>query len=126
MTLRRLYSDDQGGSAVEFGITAPLFFLLIFALIEGGLALWTQMGLQHGVERAARCASVSAATCANADAIANYARSKSFGVNLEAASFTVTTAACGNRVDVNYSYSFLTRFFSLSSLNLTAAACFPK
>jgi Flp pilus assembly protein TadG len=126
MTFRRIYDDERGISAVEFGITAPVFFIMIFALIEGGLALWTQLGLQHGVEQAARCASLSATICANTEATKNYAKSKSFGVNLEAANFTVTTAACGNKVDASYSYNYLTKLFNLSQLNLTAAACFPK
>jgi hypothetical protein len=33
--------------------------LLTFGLIQAGLLLWTQAGLQHGVEVATRCASVN-------------------------------------------------------------------
>ena len=31
----------------------------MFGLVQAGLLLWTQSGLQHGVEVAARCASVN-------------------------------------------------------------------
>jgi hypothetical protein len=33
--------------------------LLMFGLIQAGLLLWSQAGLQHGVEVATRCASVN-------------------------------------------------------------------
>jgi Flp pilus assembly protein TadG len=45
--------------SVEFTFTLPFFFILIFGLVKAGLLLWAQVGLQHGVELAARCASVS-------------------------------------------------------------------
>ena len=44
---------------VEFTVTLPLFLLLTFGMLQAGLLLYTQVGLQHGVEVAARCASVN-------------------------------------------------------------------
>ena len=58
MILKRLRDDTWGGTLVEFTVTLPFFLSLMFGLIQAGLLLWTQAGLQHGVEVATRCASV--------------------------------------------------------------------
>jgi Flp pilus assembly protein TadG len=59
MKLKLLHKDTRGAAIVEFTVTLPLFMLLTFGIIEAGLLLWTQAGLQHGVEVATRCASVN-------------------------------------------------------------------
>ncbi len=94
--------DGSGASAVEFAIVAPVFVLLLFAAIEGGLLLWTQLGLQHGVEVAARCASVNAGLCGSTAAIQDFAARQAFGLNVPPSTFSVSTPACGNQVSANY------------------------
>jgi Flp pilus assembly protein TadG len=59
MILKLLRDDTRGAAMVEFSVTMPFFLLLIFGLIQAGMLLWTQVGLQHGVEAATRCASVN-------------------------------------------------------------------
>src|SRR3974390_3433879 len=59
MILKLLRDDTRGATLVEFSVTIPFFLLLTFGLIQAGLLLWTQAGLQHGVEVATRCASVN-------------------------------------------------------------------
>src|SRR5260370_7299171 len=59
MKMQRLIRDTQGATLVEFAVTLPLFMLVLFGIIQVGLMLWVQAGLQHGVETAARCASLS-------------------------------------------------------------------
>ena len=59
MILKLLRDDTRGAALVEFTVTIPFFLLLTFGLIQAGLLLWTQAGLQHGVEVATRCASVN-------------------------------------------------------------------
>ena len=59
MILKQIRDDTRGAALVEFTVTIPFFLLLTFGLIQAGLLLWTQAGLQHGVEEAARCASVN-------------------------------------------------------------------
>lgn len=59
MKLRQIWDDQRGSSLVEFTVTLPLFLLVTFGLLQAGLLLFTQAGLQHGVEAAARCASVN-------------------------------------------------------------------
>ena len=59
MKLKQIRDDTRGNTLVEFSITFPFFLLLTFGLVQAGLLLYTQNGLQHGVEVAARCASVN-------------------------------------------------------------------
>jgi Flp pilus assembly protein TadG len=126
MRLRRICPDEQGTSAIEFAITAPVFFMMLFGLIETGLLLWTQLGLQHGSERAARCATINTTTCSSVSAIQTYAAQQSFALNPSPSIFSVTTPACGNQVNADYSYKFLTTYFNLPTLTIRAQACFPK
>lgn len=124
-TLRSIWHDRSGTSAVEFGLTAPVFFLFVFGIIEFGLLLWTQVGMQRGAELAARCATVNTTLCGTSSAISAYATQQAFGLSLPDSTFTATTAACGNQVSGSYSFQFLS-FLGLSPINLTAQACFPK
>ena len=59
MIVKLIRDDTRGGTLVEFTVTIPLFLSLMFGLVQAGLLLFTSSGLQHGVERAARCASVN-------------------------------------------------------------------
>lgn len=59
----RLERDD-GASAVEFALIAPLLFLLLFGIIEFGLGYYTMQGAADAAREAARRAAVgSIATC---------------------------------------------------------------
>lgn len=75
MKFAKMWRDQSGTSALEFALTAPVFFLFIFGVIEVGLLSWTQIGLQHGAEMAARCASINSTLCPNSNpgAIISYA-----------------------------------------------------
>jgi Flp pilus assembly protein TadG len=125
MRLTSIRSDERGATAVEFAITAPVFFLILFGIIECALLMWTQLGLQHGTEMAARCAGVNKILCANSGDIANLAAQQAFGLNIPASTFTVSTAACGTTVTANYKFTFITTYFG-PQLDLTAQSCFPS
>ncbi|WP_349643337.1 TadE/TadG family type IV pilus assembly protein [Bradyrhizobium japonicum] len=120
-----LWRDTRGASALEFALTAPAFFLFIFGIIECGLLFWTQLGLQHGSEMAARCATVNSTLCPSSSAITNYAAQQAFGLTLPADTFTYSTPTCGNQVTASYSFEF-PQILNLSPLTLTARACFPS
>lgn len=117
--------DSCGASALEFALTAPVFFLFIFGIIEFGLLFWTQLGLQHGTEMAARCVSVNPALCPTTNAITSYAAQQAFGLSLPAQTFTYSTPVCGNQVSASYAFQF-PQILNLSPLTLTAQACFPS
>lgn len=120
-----LWRSTEGATAVEVAILAPVFVMLLFGILEGGLALWTQVGLQYGVEAAARCAAVDSTRCGNASAVAGYAAQQTFGLSVPASDFTVTTPACGDQVQASYTYQFVTLFFGTPSVTLKAQSCFP-
>ncbi|WP_236843045.1 TadE/TadG family type IV pilus assembly protein [Bradyrhizobium icense] len=125
MKLTTIWRDNRGASALEFALTAPVFFLFIFGVIELGLLLWTQIGLQHGAEMAARCATVDSTLCSNPGAITSYATQQTFGLTLPSQTFTYSTPACGNQVSASYAFQF-PAILKLSPLTLTAQACFPS
>jgi len=120
----KLLRDESGASALEFAIIAPAFFLFIFGIIGAGLLFWTQTGIQHGAEMAARCASIDSTQCPNANSITSYATKQSFGLSLPSSTFTHSTPDCGNQVDANYTFDW-PPIFGLPPLRLTAKACFP-
>jgi Flp pilus assembly protein TadG len=111
-----MWRDQSGTSALEFGLTAPVFFLFLFGVIETGLLFWTQIGLQHGAAMAARCASVNLTLCPNSnpDAITSYATQ----------TFSYSTPNCGNQVNASYDFQF-PEIFNVTPVRLTAQACFP-
>jgi len=124
--MRRFLTHIGGTTAVEFGLTAPVFFALVFGLIDFGLLLWTQLGLQHATELAARCASVNKTICADASAIQTYASTPVFGMTVPTSVFTASQVACGNQVTANFDFGLIGGFFGTPVITLNAAACFPK
>ena len=148
MKVRRLFRDTEGNALVEFALTMPLFFLLLFGLIQAGLMLWTQLGLQHGVEMAARCASVSDIAVVqtkvnpatsptpcysvngkasdNVATLQSYAAANAFGLKPPASAFSVNpgTPPCpgGNLITASYPFTAMTYLYSVT---LTASSCYP-
>jgi hypothetical protein len=117
--------EKSGATIVEFGLTAPLFIALLLGVIEIGVAVWTQFGLQYGSEAAARCASINPTDCGTSDQVAAYAASHAFGLSLSPSVFSLSTPGCGNQVAANYTYRFYTLFFGSPTVALTARSCFP-
>jgi Flp pilus assembly protein TadG len=112
MKLKQIHDDTRGNALVEFTVTVPFFLLLMFGLVQAGLLLHTQNGLQHGVEVAARCASVNysayqlglsqscfgaavAPSAVTATTIQQYAAQNSWGLVPSSSTFTVD---CPNSV----------------------------
>ncbi len=126
MKLAGICRDERGTTALEFALTAPAFFLFLFGIIGLGLMFWTQIGLQHGTEMAARCASINTTLCPtnNPSAITNYAMQQAYGLSLPASTFAYSPQACGNQVNASYTFAF-TGIFNMSPITLTAQACFP-
>jgi hypothetical protein len=52
--VRRMRRRDRGQSLAEFALVAPIFLLLVFAVIQFGLIMAAQNGLVDGVRSAAR------------------------------------------------------------------------
>ncbi len=126
MTPAAIWRDERGTTALEFALTAPAFFLFVFGIIGLGLMFWTQIGLQHGAEMAARCATINSTLCPtnNPSAITTYAMQQAYGLSLPDTTFTYSTQACGNQVNASYTF-VLPDILNVGPLTLTAQACFP-
>jgi Flp pilus assembly protein TadG len=53
-SLRRFRRNQRGSAAVEFAFIAPMFFALIFAIIESALVFFAQQVLETGTQDTAR------------------------------------------------------------------------
>src|SRR5215831_13574104 len=85
MRLLRFVRDSRGATAVEFGLLAPAFFAAVVGTFQVGALLWTQVGLQHATEMAARCASLDSrysTKCNSATATQNYAATQALGLHV--------------------------------------------
>jgi Flp pilus assembly pilin Flp len=148
MKLQHLYRDQCGATLVEFTVVLPVFLSLTFGITQAGLMLWTQVGLQHGVEMASRCASLSdiaikygglnptanptpcytlkSSATANASTVKSFAASNSWGINPPASAFSVDSASLGcpdgNLVTATYPFTAIHYLFSIT---LTARSCYP-
>ena len=127
MKLLRFVRDSRGATALEFGLLAPAFFAAVVGTFQVGLLLWTQLGLQHATEMAARCASVNTTLCptSNPTAIKNYAAGQALGLHVPSSAFSVSTGTCGNQVTASYDYSHIVAMFGVPKITLTAQSCFP-
>ena len=126
MKRRSLLRDADGSSAIEFALLMPVFVAIMMGIMGSGALMWGQFGLQHGVEMAARCASINAATCGATASIQNYAVQQTYGLNPPPSVFTVSTPSCGYQVVASYTYQFLVTDFGLPAITLSAKSCFPK
>jgi Flp pilus assembly protein TadG len=52
--LRRYRRSQSGVTAIEFAIVAPPFFMLLMAIFEVGIMLFSEYVIEHGVGQAAR------------------------------------------------------------------------
>jgi Flp pilus assembly protein TadG len=52
--VQRFRRDSQGSAAVEFALVAPVFFALLFALLETGLVFFAGELLETGIQDGAR------------------------------------------------------------------------
>jgi Flp pilus assembly protein TadG len=54
--IHRLWRTVTGQSLTEFAMVVPVFFLLMFGIIDLGRVFYTQLTLQHAMRQAARLA----------------------------------------------------------------------
>jgi len=56
MLRNRSIPRQRGASAVEFALVAPLFFLLLFSVVDFSAMMWATVTMQHAVREGARYA----------------------------------------------------------------------
>jgi Flp pilus assembly protein TadG len=121
--LKSLRVNDQGTTAVEFAIVAPVFITLLIGTLALCVVLFLIGSLHYAAEEGARCASVKTACQVNgipdAAATQTYAQNHYFGPN-----GPTFTYACGNSVSASISYSMNVGFRTYV-IPISATACFP-
>jgi Flp pilus assembly pilin Flp len=126
--LKSLRLNEQGTTAVEFAIVAPVFIALLVGTLSLCVGLFLIGSLHFAVEDGARCASVKADCQVNGAAVKalteTYALNHYFGPNVSPNPFTYTAAACGNSVSASISYSMNVGFRTFV-IPISATACFP-
>jgi Flp pilus assembly protein TadG len=121
-----LLACRRGTTAIEVAFLAPIFFGLLFGIVNFSLLMWTQVGLHFAAGTAARCASVDSTICSSPDAVVTYAMSKYLGRPLgDTNPFSYSTSDCGHRVNASYTYALSIPLYGSYSVPLSATACFP-
>ena len=122
--LKSLRLDQQGTTAVEFAIIAPVLIALIVGILALCVGLFLIASLHYAVEESARCASIKTTICSDSATTIAYAQSHYFGPNLSPA-FTYDAAApCGSSVSASVSYSMNVGYRTIT-IPISATACFP-
>jgi len=121
--LKSLRLDQQGTTAVEFAIVAPVFIALTVGTLALCVALFLIGSLHYAVQESARCASVKTTICSDSATTIAYAQSHYFGPNV-LPTFTYAAAACGSSVSASISYSMDVGFRTYT-IPFSATACFP-
>jgi Flp pilus assembly pilin Flp len=121
--LKSIHVNQDGTTAVEFAIIAPVFILLVIGTIGLCFALFLVTSLHFAVEDGARCASVKTTICSDSASTIAYTSSRYLGPNVSP-TFTYVAAACGNSVSASVSYSMDVGFRTFV-IPISATACFP-
>ena len=121
--LKSLCLNQEGTTAVEFAIVAPVLTLLLIGTIGLCFALFLVGSLHFAVEDGARCASVQTTICSDATSTIAYTQSRYLGPNVSP-TFTYAAAACGKSVSASISYSMDVGFRTFV-IPISATACFP-
>jgi Flp pilus assembly protein TadG len=121
--LKSLRCDEQGTTAVEFAIIAPVFIALLIGTMVLCVGLLLVGSLHFAVEDGARCASVKTTICSDAATTVAYTQSRYCGPAVSP-TFTYAAAACGNSVSASISYSMDVGFRTFV-VPISATACFP-
>jgi Flp pilus assembly protein TadG len=88
---RRFRRNRSGASAVEFAIVAPIFFLLIFGMIEYGRLVMVQQVLTNATREGARRAILQDATVSSVTTVVrNYLTNSSINGNNPNLTISVT------------------------------------
>jgi Flp pilus assembly protein TadG len=146
MKLRELVCDTRGAAIVEFAIAVPYLVIFVFGILAFGLLMWTQAGLQHSVEVAARCGAVNFfipqafqnPKCNSKTNVQTYAQNQYWGLS-PIPNFVATPLPSGctsnctcyqvqvgkSATQLGYTFTFLSDIFPGASITLSAQSCYP-
>ncbi len=128
MIRRNVFRNDDGAAAVEFAVTSPLYFLLLFGVAQVSIWLWSDFSLQRAVDVASRCAAITPTTCGTKSQIQAYAANNAIGLPVSSSTFNSIPNICGTgsaQVSANYTVPSLTSALGLPSITVNVSACYP-
>lgn len=137
--------SHRGQTMVEFAIVAPLFFLLVFALIDYGRLFFTQMEVEEAVQEAGRYASTgnTQAGFTRLQSIESVLQQSAASINVPIANIQVSSLSNGNWVqgsaggpgdtvmiqvtmDLNLLTPMVAQYFPNSKYSFTASTTFQN
>lgn len=124
--MRRLVGrlgDDDGATAIEFAILAPVFLMLVVGTIYLCIGLFMVGSLNFAVQKSARCAAVQSTVCTDSASTIAYAKKSYFGPK-PIPTFTYAEKACGKNVSGSDSF-VLELVMTKVTVPIHATACFP-
>jgi Flp pilus assembly protein TadG len=125
--LRKLLSNNKGTSVVEFALLAPLFFALIFGVIDIGRAYWVLSSMEYAVEAAGRWVSInSTATSAQVKA---KAQANLYGIDSSTVTFDTSTTSNNSitymTITATSTFNFIPGRMIHTSINLSKQVQVP-
>jgi Flp pilus assembly protein TadG len=122
--MKRLFVNDRGAVAVEFGLAILPVMFFILGIIQTAYVLWADNLLHFAVNTAARCGAIGSTTPPCDDSGGMVTTANSVFQPLTGATFT-NNASCsaggsGNGLNGTYNIRFI-----LVNLTLTASSCYP-
>ena len=123
--MKRFFTNNRGGAAVEFSLVALPVLLFIFGIMQTGWIVWIGNLLQSSVDAAARCGGVGSTTVpcyggttANMIQTANQV----FGP-MSRATFTANNSSCASGTGLIGTYTVT--FIFVVDMTVTAKSCYP-
>lgn len=115
--------SSEGASLAEFALVFPVFIALTLGTINLGLLLYGVTDLHYAAQRTARCIAVGGGS---ASAVANCldAATGLYMGPVMGASFSHSTAGCGNTVTGTGAYTVITGLIN-PAVSISASGCYP-
>lgn len=89
--LKKLIADIKGTSVVEFALLAPVFFAMVFGIIDLGRAFWVLSSMEYAVEAAGRYLMIN--NGATNSQITTQAQNNLYGINTSTVNFGVSSTS---------------------------------
>jgi Flp pilus assembly protein TadG len=125
--LKSLWSCERGVAALEFGIIAPVFLLILIAIIELGRLHWVRNSVEYAAEQTARWAIVN--TAANDTQLKAHALEQFDGIAAGKAAVQIDRDTASGldflTVTVTYNFQFLVDFMGIGTLPLRGETRVP-
>ena len=116
----------SGAMAIDFAIVAPVFFLLVFGLIDISRAAFTKGVMLYAMEEASRWAAVNfPASAADIEAVATAKFTVLDPADITAFSATVTDNGDKTKavtLQMDYTFEFMMPFLNLDPITLSTEA----